>query len=81
MQTGITRVEVDGERHPLANSTNLQNRNRRLGILEIDIAILLEAFFFYQNSKSDFMKNFTEPLGDTLSGIEDNEHQQTNIFD
>ena len=45
MQTGITRVEVDGERHPLANSTDLQNRNRRLGILEIDIVILLEAFF------------------------------------
>lgn len=45
MQTGIARVEANGERRPLANSTNLQNRNRGLGILEIHIAILFEAFF------------------------------------
>jgi hypothetical protein len=36
---------LDGERRPLANSTDLQNRNCGLGILEIDLAMLLEAFF------------------------------------
>jgi hypothetical protein len=60
MQTGIARAEADGERRPLANSTDLQNRNCGLGILEIDLAMLLEAFFSPKNSKSDCIQNFTE---------------------
>jgi hypothetical protein len=45
MLIGIARVEANGKRRPLANSTDLQNQNRGLGILEIDIAIMLEALF------------------------------------